>query len=146
MNRRLGAIVFFGLVALAEIGDLVGLVITLGDPTAAAAQLGISVRAETIRAIILLALALLIVLNSVVALVGALVRNALMVQFGALMAGAGLGLYGVYQIGSALLQHGQLVFAGVGAIYVLLGFVAFWLARARLVHPASLARSQMDPN
>jgi hypothetical protein len=58
MNRRTVAIIIFGLFALAEIGDLIGLVITLANPAQAAAILGITPRAETIRAIILVALAL----------------------------------------------------------------------------------------
>ncbi len=124
------ALVFFSLVGLAEVGDLVGLVITLADPTAAAAQLGITPRAETIRAIILLALALLIALNAALALAGALLRQSLLVQFGGLMAAIGLFAYGAYQIGSALLQHGQLIFAVVGLIYLGLGGLALWFARA----------------
>lgn len=130
MSRRIVALVFFGLVALAEAGDLVGLVLTLADPTAAAAQLGITPRAETIRAIILLALALLITLNAALALAGVLLRQGLLVQFGALMTAVGLFAYGAYQVGSALLQHGQLLFAAVGLLYLALGGLALWLARA----------------
>lgn len=137
MSRRIVALVFFGLVALAELGDLLGLVITLADPTDAAAQLGITPRAETIRAIILLALALLVALNATLAFTGALLRQGLLVQFGALMTGAGLIGYGAYQIGSALLQHGQLAFAGVGLVYIALGGLALWLART---HTAISAR------
>ena len=135
MKNRALAIGFFALLTLAEIGDLAGLIVTLGDPTAAAAQLGISPRAETIRAIILLALALVIALNGAIALLGALLRHALMVQFGALMAGVGLALYGAYQIGSAFLQHGQLLYAGVGAIYLALAALAFRFARGSASRP-----------
>lgn len=135
MSRRTVALLFFGVIALAELGDLAGLVITLGDPAAAAAMLGITPRAETIRAIILLVLAVVIVLNALIALAGVLARQALLVQFGAFMAAAGLGIYGLYQIGSALLQHGQLVYAGVGVIYLVLGQLALWLARS----PAAIA-------
>ncbi len=130
MKNRALAIGLFALLTLAEIGDLAGLIVTLGDPTAAAEQLGISPRAETIRAIILLAFALMIALNSAIALLGALLRHALMVQFGALMAGVGLVFYGLYQIGSAFFQHGQLLFAGVGAIYLGLAALAFRFARS----------------
>ena len=135
MSRRALAIGFFALVALAELGDLAGLVITLGDPTAAAAMLGITPRAETIRAIILLALAVLIALNALLALVGAATRQPLLLQFGAIMAGGGLAAYGVYQVGSALLQHGQLVYALVGLVYAGLGALAFWFACAPAARP-----------
>lgn len=136
MKNRALAIGLFGLLTLAEIGDLAGLIVTLGDPAPAAAQLGISPRAETIRAIILLAFALIIALNSAIALLGALLRHALMVQFGALMAGVGLVFYGLYQIGSAFFQHGQLLYAGVGAIYLALAALAFRFARSGTPRPA----------
>ena len=137
MNRRTLAIALFALLALAEIGDLVGLVITLGDPSGAALLLGITPRAETIRAIILVALALLIALNGLIALAGALLRSAIMFQFGALMTGVGLVLYGLYQIGSAALQHGQMLYAAVGLVYLALGALALWFARQA---PATLKR------
>lgn len=133
MSRRPIAIAFFGLAVLAGIAELAGQVGALGDPAAAAVQLGVSARAATIRAIILLALALMVALNGVIALAGALLRQALMVQFGALMAGVGLALYGAYQLASTVLQHGRLAFAAVGAVYLTLAALAFWLARAPVV-------------
>lgn len=135
MSRRALAIGFFALVALAELGDLAGLVITLGNPTAAAAMLGITPRAETIRAIILLALAVLVALNALLALAGAATRQPLLTQFGGLMAGVGLAAYGIYQAGSALFQHGQLLYGAVGLVYMALAGLAFWLARAPAPRP-----------
>jgi hypothetical protein len=132
MNRRTIAIACFALFALAEIGDLIGLIVTLSNPETAAALLGITPRAEIIRAIILLALAVLVAINGVLAMVGALIRSAILFQFGALMTGVALLLYGAYQVGSAVLQHGQLLYAGVGAVYAALGLLAFWFARNAL--------------
>lgn len=130
MNRRNIAIALFALLAIAEIGDLVGLISTLADPTAAAAMLGITPRAESIRAIILVALAVLIIMNALIAVAGAAGRSGLLFQFGALMTGVGLVLYGAYQALSAIFQHGQLLFVGVGLIYAALGALAFWFARS----------------
>jgi len=130
MNRRAIAIILFGLVAIAEIGHLIGLFLTLANPNEAARLLGITPRAEMIRAVILVALALLAVMNASIALVGVLRRAALIFQFGALMTAIALLLCGAYQILSAVFQHGQMQFAALGLAYAALGALALWLARA----------------
>src|SRR5690349_7631428 len=130
MSRRTLTIIVFALFAIAEIGDLFGLIVTLASPDDAARMLGISPRAETIRAIILIALAVLVAMNALVALAGVLIRSAFLFQFGALMTGVGLVLYGAYQILSAVFQHGYMQFAGVGLVYAALGALALWFARA----------------
>jgi hypothetical protein len=129
MNRRLAAIIVFRLVMLAEIGDLIRLIITLAGPDEAARSLGISPRAEIITAIILVALALLAAMNAPIALAGALRRSAFVFQLGALMTGIVLALYGAYQILSAVFQHGHMQFAAVGLVYAALGALALWFAR-----------------
>src|SRR4051794_12626371 len=103
MSRRsiLGA-VMFALMALAGIGDAIGLIITLADPAAVAAQLGISTRAEIVRAAILLALALAIAADAALALVGLLTRRALLFSLGALNCALFYVVYGIYQCISAL--------------------------------------------
>ena len=130
MSRRTLTIIIFALFAIGEIGDLFGLIVTLASPNDAARMLGITPRAETIRSIILIALAVLVAMNALVALAGMLIRSAFLFQFGALMTGVGLVLYGAYQILSAVFQHGYLQFAGVGLVYAALGALALWFARA----------------
>lgn len=139
MSRRSIAIALFGALALAEIGDLIGLVLALASPADAAAQLSISPRAATLRAIILVAPALLIVLNGLLAVVGAANRSAILFQFGALMAGAGLLIGGVYQLATALFQHGRLQYAALGLLYIGLAALAWWFSRSA---PAVAAKPQ----
>ena len=133
MSRRTLTMIVFALLAIAEIGDLIGLVLTLASPAEAARVLGITPRAETIRAIILIGLAVLVALNALTALAGMLTRSAFLFQFGALMTGVGLVLYGVYQILSAVFQHGYMQFAGIGLVYTALGALALWFARSAAV-------------
>lgn len=135
MSRRTLTIIVFALFAIAEIGDLIGQVITLASPADTAQLLGITPRAEAIRAIILIALAVLVATNALVALMGMLTRSAFLFQFGALMTGVGLVLYGMYQILSALFQHGYMQFAAIGLVYAALGALALWFAR----RPGSVA-------
>ena len=82
-----------------------------------------------IRAIVLVALALLGAMNALIALVGALRRSAFIFQFGALMTGIALALYGAYQILSAAFQHGRMQLAALGLVYAALGALALWFAR-----------------
>src|ERR671912_144293 len=67
--------VLFGLMFLAEAGDLYGLVLTLADPVPAADRFGITASAEVLRSIVLLILALVICLGALLALVGLLARR-----------------------------------------------------------------------
>src|SRR4051794_449009 len=129
MRRRTFATVVFGLMALAEIGDVVGLAITLANPAQVAAQHGISVRAETVRAIILLVLGLVIALNALIATAGLLMRQSLLFAMGALSCAGVLIVYGAYQLVSALAQLHSPLLAIVGLAYIGLGALAFWLGR-----------------
>src|SRR4051794_23404557 len=121
MRRRTFATVVFGLMALAEIGDVVGLAITLANPAPVAAQLGISVRAETVRAIILLVLGLVIALNALIATSGLLMRQPLIFSLGALSCAGVYVVYAVYQTISALAQLHSPILAIVGLVYIGLG-------------------------
>jgi hypothetical protein len=72
---RVVAMVLFGLMFLAEAGDLYGLVLTLADPVPAADRFGITASAEVLRSTVLLILALVVCLGALLALVGLLARS-----------------------------------------------------------------------
>ena len=67
--------VLFGLMFLAEAGDLYGLVLALADPVPAADRFGITASAEVLRSTVLLILALVVCLGALLALVGLLARR-----------------------------------------------------------------------
>jgi hypothetical protein len=142
MSRRsMIAAATFAVMGLAEIGDAIGLIITLSDPAPVAAQLGISTRAEIVRAAILLALALAIAADAALALVGLLTRRSLLFALGALNCALFYVVYGVYQCISALAQLGSPAFAAVGLVYIGLGALAFWLGRTAFPTAAKMAVS-----
>jgi hypothetical protein len=130
MSRRSTiAAAIFALMALAGIGDAIGSIIALTDPAPVAARLGISTRAEIVRAALLLALALAIAADATLALAGLLARRSLLFSLGALNCALFYVVYGVYQCASAVAQLGSPAIAGVGLVAIGLGVLAFWLGR-----------------
>jgi hypothetical protein len=142
MSRRsIIAATAFALMTLAEIGDAIGLIITLADPAPVAAQLGISTRAEIVRASLLLGLALAIAADAALALAGLLTRRSLLFALGALNCALFYVVYGVYQCISALAQLGSPAIAATGLVYIGLGALAFWLGRTAFPSSAKMLTS-----
>ena len=140
MSRRSSiAAAIFALMGLAEIGDAIGLIITLSDPAPAAAQVGISTRAEIVRAAILLALALAIAADAALALAGLLARRSLLFSLGALNCALFYAVYGLYQCISGIVQLGSPSIAAVGLAAIGLGALAFWLGRTAFPASATAA-------
>ena len=69
---RLVAIAIFGLMFLAEAGDIYGLLLNLDDPAPAAERVGAG--AEGLRSTVLLLLALVVACGALLALIGLLAR------------------------------------------------------------------------
>jgi len=127
---RLVAIVLFGLMFLAEVGDAYGLFLTLADPAPAAARLGITVGAEVLRTAILLILALIVALGALLAVVGLRARRPALFHQGALACALGYVVYGLYQVADGALQNGSTVVVVAGLIYVVLGGLAYAMHRS----------------
>jgi uncharacterized oligopeptide transporter (OPT) family protein len=64
---RVVAMLLFGLMFLAEAGDLYGLVLALADPVPAADRFGITASAEVLRSTLLLILALVVCIGALLA-------------------------------------------------------------------------------
>jgi hypothetical protein len=138
MTRRLRlGLWFFAALAILEVGDLVGLIITLRDPGPAADMLGISRNGQIVRAIVLVLLAGQVVLGSLMAAFNLVRRNWLWFRMGGLLTSVGLVIYGGFQIISAVVQLGNVAVAVIGAVYVALGLLAFYFARSPVSVPAS---------
>jgi hypothetical protein len=140
MTRRSTiAAALFALMALAGIGDAIGSIAALSDPAPAAARLGISTRAEIVRAAILLSLALAIAVDAMLALAGLLTRRSLLFSLGALNCALFYAVYGVYQCISGLAQLGSPAIAAIGLVAIGLGVLAFWLGRTAFPAPGAAA-------
>ena len=126
---RLVAMVLFGLMFLAEVGDAYGLILTLADPAPTAARFGITVGAEVLRTVILLILALLVALGALLAVVGLRARREALFRQGALACALGYVVYGLYQMADGALQIGSGVVVLAGLIYVVLGGLAYAMHR-----------------
>jgi hypothetical protein len=127
---RLVAMVLFGLMFLAEVGDAFGLFLTLADPAPAAARFDISVGAEVLRTVILLILALIVALGALLAVVGLHARRPALFRQGALACTLGYVVYGMYQVADGALQIGSTVVVLAGLIYVVLGGLAYAMHRS----------------
>src|SRR5215207_2237198 len=101
--------VLFGLMFLAEAGDLYGLYLTLADPAPAADRFGITERAEMVRSGTLLILALVVCSGALLALVCAL----------------GYVVYGLFQVADGALQVSSAIVVVAGLIYLVLGGIAY---------------------
>jgi len=122
--------VLFGLMFLAEAGDLYGLVLTIEDPVPTAERFGITAGAEVLRSSVLLALALVVWLGALFALVGLFARKPALFHKSALVCAIGYVVYGLYQVAHGALQLGSAVVVVAGLIYVVLGGLAYAMYRS----------------
>jgi hypothetical protein len=122
--------VLFGLMFLAEAGDLYGLILTLADPVPAAERFGISARAEVLRSTVLLILALVVFTGAILALVGLLARRPTLFHKSALVCAMGYLVYGLFQVADGALQLGSAIVVVAGLIYVVLGGLAYAMHRS----------------
>ena len=127
---RVVAMVLFGLMVLAEAGDLYGLVLTLADPMPAAERFGITAGAEVLRSTVLLILALVVCTGALFTLVGLLIRRPALFHKSALVCAIGYVVYGLYQVADGALQLGSAVVVVAGLIYVVLGGLAYAMYRS----------------
>ena len=117
--------VLFGLMFLAEAGDIYGLVLTLADPGPAADRFGITAGAEVLRSTVLLILALVVFFGVLFALVGLFVRKPALFHTSALVCAIGYLVYGLVQVADGALQLGSAIVVVAGLIYVVLGGLAY---------------------
>ena len=122
--------VLFGLMFLAEAGDLYGLVHTLADPVPTAERFEITAGAEVLRSSVLLVLALVVCLGALLALIGLLLRRPTLFHRSALACALGYLVYGLYQVADGALQLGSVVVIVAGLIYVVLGGLAYAMNRS----------------
>jgi hypothetical protein len=122
--------VLFGLMFLAEVGDLYGLVLTLADPVAEADRFGITVGAEILRSAVLLILALVVCFGALLALVGLLARMPALFHTSALVCAIGYLVYGLVHVADGALQLGSAIVVVAGLIYVVLGGLAYAMYRS----------------
>jgi hypothetical protein len=127
---RLVAIAIFGLMFLAEAGDIYGLVLTLADPEPAADQFGIATGAEVMRSSVLLILALVVAGGALFAVVGLLARMSVLFHRSALTCAVGYLVYGLFQVADGVLQVGASIVVVAGLIYVIMGGIAYAMHRS----------------
>jgi hypothetical protein len=123
------AMVLFGLMFLAEAGDIYGLVLTLADPGPAADRFGITAGAELLRSTVLLILALVVFFGALLALVGLFARKPALFHTSALVCAIGYLVYGLVQVADGALQLGSAIVVVAGLIYVVLGGLAYAMYR-----------------
>ncbi len=126
---RVVAMVLFGLMFLAEAGDIYGLVLTLADPGPAADRFGITAGAEVLRSTVLLILALVVFFGALLALVGLFARKPELFHTSALVCAIGYLVYGLVQVADGALQLGSAIVVVAGLIYVVLGGLAYAMYR-----------------
>jgi hypothetical protein len=127
---RLVAIAIFGLMFLAEAGDIYGLVLTLADPEPSAARFGIAAGAEVIRSSVLLLCALVVAGGALLAVVGLLARMPVLFHRSALACTVGYLVYGLFQVADGALQVGAGIVVVAGLIYIVLGGIAYAMHRS----------------
>ena len=127
---RVVAMVLFGLMFLAEAGDLYGLVLTLADPGPAADRFGITAGAEVLRSTVLLILALVVFFGALFALVGLFARRPALFHASALVCAIGYLVYGLVQVADGALQLGSAIVVVAGLIYLVLGALAYAMDRS----------------
>ena len=127
---RVVAMVLFGLMFLAEAGDLYGLVLTLADPGPAADRFGITAGAEILRSSVLLILALVVFFGALLALVGLFARRPALFHTSALVCAIGYLVYGLVQVADGALQLGSAIVVVAGLIYLVLGALAYAMYRS----------------
>jgi hypothetical protein len=126
---RVVAMVLFGLMFLAEAGDIYSLVLTLADPGPAADRFGITAGAEVLRSTVLLILALVVFFGALLALVGLFARKPALFHTSALVCAIGYLVYGLVQVADGALQLGSAIVVVAGLIYVVLGGLAYAMYR-----------------
>jgi hypothetical protein len=127
---RVVAMALFGLMFVAEAGDLYGLFLALADPAPTANRLGITAGAEILRGSVLLVLALVVCLGALLATVGLVLRRSALFHRSALACALGYFVYGLYQVADGALQVGSTVVAFAGVIYLVLGGLAYAMYRS----------------
>jgi hypothetical protein len=127
---RLVAIAIFGLMFLAEAGDIYGLMLTLADPEPSAARFGIAAGAEVIRSSVLLLCALVVAGGALLAVVGLLARMPVLFHRSALACTMGYLVYGLFQVADGALQVGAGIVVVAGLIYIMLGGIAYAMHRS----------------
>ena len=127
---RLVAIAIFGLMFLAEAGDIYGLMLTLADPEPSAARFGIAAGAEVIRSSVLLLCALVVAGGALLAVVGLLARMPVLFHRSALACTMGYLVYGLFQVADGALQVGAGIVVVAGLIYIVLGGIAYAMHRS----------------
>jgi hypothetical protein len=120
----------FGLMFLAEVGDIYGLIITVGAPEPDANRFGIDPGAEMLRSSVLLLLAVVVACGALLALVGLLVRRPALFHQSALACAVAYLVYGLFQVADGALQVGSGVVVVAGLIYVVLGGIAYGMHRS----------------
>lgn len=126
---RVVAMVLFGLMFLAEAGDLYGLVLTIEDPVPTAERFGITAGAEVLRSSVLLVIALFVCIGALFALVGLFARRPALFRKSALVCAIGYLVYGLFQVAHGALQLGSVVVVVAGLIYLVLGGLAYAMYR-----------------
>jgi hypothetical protein len=127
---RLVAISIFGLMFLAEVGDIYGLLLTLADPAPAADGFGIAPATEAMRSSVLLIFALVVAGGALLAVAGLLVRRPALFHRGALACAIGYLLYGLFQVADGALQVRSGLVVVAGLIYIVLGVIAYAMHRS----------------
>jgi hypothetical protein len=127
---RLVAIAIFGLMFLAEAGDIYGLVLTLADPEPSADRFGMAAGTEVMRSSVLLIFALVVAGGALLAVVGLLARKPVLFHRSALACAVGYLVYGLFQVADGALQVGAGIVVIAGLIYMLLGGIAYAMNRS----------------
>ena len=127
---RLVTIAIFGLMFLAEVGDIYGLLLTLADPEPAADRFGIAAGTEVMRSSVLLILALVVASGALLAVVGLLARMPVLFHRSALACAVVYLVYGLFQVADGALQVGAGIVVVAGLIYIVLGGIAYAMHRS----------------
>ncbi len=127
---RLVAMAIFGLMFLAEVGDIYGLVLTLVSPETAAVRFGIAAGTEFLRSSVLLVLALAVAGGALLAVIGLLARKLVLFHRSSLACAAGYLLYGLFQVADGALQVRAGIVVVAGLIYMMLGGIAYAMNRS----------------
>ena len=126
---RLVAMAIFGLMFLAEAGDVYGLVLTLVSPETSADRFGIAAGTEVVRSSVLLIFALVVAGGALLAVVGLLARKPVLFHRSALACAAGYLAYGLFQVADGTLQVRAGIVVVAGLIYIVLGGIAYAIHR-----------------
>ena len=127
---RLVAIAIFGLMFLAEAGDIFGLALTLADPQPAADRSGLAVGTEVVRHSVLLIFAVAVAGGALLAVAGLIARRPAIYHRGALVCAVGYLVYGLFQVAGGAVQVGAGTVVVAGLIYMMLGGIAYAMNRS----------------